>query len=77
MQTYIDALNQEITSAKQKAADSGHVDYLNRCPICGLIGVVEIKEEDSAYCHFCLDKLRTSICLGCERLFMDTRHIPA
>lgn len=69
MQTYIDALNQEITFAKQKAVDSGHVDYLNRCPICGLIGVVEIKDEDSGYCHLCLDNLRTSICSQCEKPF--------
>lgn len=47
------------------------VDTLNqnRCPICNLIGVVEIKDEDNAYCHLCLDNLRTSICSECENHF--------
>ena len=66
MEEYIDELKKKIIVAKQKAQDSGHPDC-QHCPVCNITGVVEIRDEDSAYCHLCMEELRTTICAECEK----------
>lgn len=66
MEKIIDELNRAIAVAKQKAQTSGHPDNSHHCPVCNITGVVEVKDEDNAYCHLCIKELRTAICAKCE-----------
>lgn len=66
MQTIIDELNRAIAEAKQKAQISKHPDNQNPCSVCNITGVIEIKDEENAYCHLCMKDLQTAICVQCE-----------
>lgn len=67
MEEYIDELKKKINSAKQKAKNSGHLDGQHYCPVCNIAGVIEVRDEESAYCHLCMEELRTTICAECEK----------
>lgn len=67
MEDYIDELKKKILAAKQKAQESWHPDVKHYCPVCNITGVVEIRNDDYAYCHLCNEDLHTPICAECEK----------
>lgn len=69
MQKIINELNRAVTEAKKKAEDSKNSDNQYPCSICNIIGVVEIKDKEHAYCHLCMKDLRMAICAHCEKPF--------
>lgn len=66
LQEDITELKGMADAARQKAHDSGRPDDKYACSECDRVGVVEIGDEENAYCHYCEMDLVTAICAECE-----------